>query len=904
NEEGSVDDQLEEGIELKIADVDNDVDTDDYNDDDDNVDDEEDEDDIEEKLNINVQNKLKNLFNKAKKKIGKSRLQHVQSNYDGEEEEDIDDEEKQNIEKKKQKHQKKEKKRIQDEQDNPDMQYYKDLQIIQPLIHYEDLKYGIDDKRIYKRLKQIRTLDQQRLYSSINNSNDDTNQNIDQVDDDDLITTIDFSSNSLLVDITKGFSFPVSPYIQLPPYQVIQQYYTTKLPPPLNECLLLNEFYNNGQGDQQRNNNQSKKKQKIGLMQQIPNEIISISFVNRVSFANVDSSFFDPKIYYGGHPAIICEFYAPIIQNENTSDTPVLVQESVQKWKMLTNGIDDEQQSSERQQANYSVQKFFNDLETGSVSSLINTPPSDTPKSTKKSSLGSKLDTARELSSQRKQLTAIKKDKAQLSQFLILKGVAIVLLADRRQFLSCQQIPINSWDINDYPPIRIDVKIYPIKGVELKTIKEMKNREASDVIDEFGEEEEDELEVARMENEQAKQGDTHVYDARSKLTKHEKQRLEKEKMEQKQMKKNQKMLNQIDTTNSDESISRDQQNISEDSIPSIQSELGNINEDDLDEYEKELYLKRIQQNSKKRAQLNISDFSEKFESIKQKIHKTGEKITAKIIANQNIEKKILGNYTIDEILWFGKHQQYDNTQQMDQDEEESADELVFNEWSQQSFKKKKKKKKIMEQYEQENKEILSDIQREIEEIEQKKQQDDENNPEQELLNELQDQLVVLYEEQKKQIEDVEKELLKQEKEKQDELKDKENQQADLQLKQLYYMNIDQEREDMTNNDINVLMEDIPQDEDINWMGLNDTSNRSRSHKDNNQNNSDTQRHSISQRIQQSQKFYYGQNQLDLYPPPDERKPEFIRAPLQQFPFLLVHQSGTIHLYNINENINT
>ncbi|KAA6359921.1 MAG: hypothetical protein EZS28_044552, partial [Streblomastix strix] len=53
-------------------------------------------------------------------------------------------------------------------------------------------------------------------------------------------------------------------------------------------------------------------------------------------------------------------------------------------------------------------------------------------------------------------------------------------------------------------------------------------------------------------------------------------------MEQKQMKKNQKMLNQDDTTDSDESISRDQSNISEDSIPSIQSELGNINEEDLD----------------------------------------------------------------------------------------------------------------------------------------------------------------------------------------------------------------------------------------------------------------------------------------------------------------------------------
>ncbi|KAA6318138.1 MAG: hypothetical protein EZS28_054989, partial [Streblomastix strix] len=99
----------------------------------------------------------------------------------------------------------------------------------------------------------------------------------------------------------------------------------------------------------------------------------------------------------------------------------------------------------------------------------------------------------------------------------MLKGIAVVLIADvkssfyqeqleigtfYRKYLSCTTIPVNPTDGNRYPPIRIDAKMYPIKGMSVSQIVKLKSREPSRSIDEYGEEEEDEQVAQYLEDEE------------------------------------------------------------------------------------------------------------------------------------------------------------------------------------------------------------------------------------------------------------------------------------------------------------------------------------------------------------------------------------------------------------------
>ncbi|KAA6392592.1 MAG: hypothetical protein EZS28_011882 [Streblomastix strix] len=104
----------------------------------------------------------------------------------------------------------------------------------------------------------------------------------------------------------------LTPQIPLPPFQVINEYYITPLPPPLNITIENNKkFQKIGEKKKDKKNERDDKNF-------TESETISISFVNRNGFASMTSTFFDPKIYFGGHPAVICEFYAPIITQDTT----------------------------------------------------------------------------------------------------------------------------------------------------------------------------------------------------------------------------------------------------------------------------------------------------------------------------------------------------------------------------------------------------------------------------------------------------------------------------------------------------------------------------------------------------------------------------------------------------------
>ncbi|KAA6353099.1 MAG: hypothetical protein EZS28_051374, partial [Streblomastix strix] len=103
-------------------------------------------------------------------------------------------------------------------------------------------------------------------------------------------------------------------FIKLNTFEVGAQitiiYYS--LPPPINvatEQNQLNNLYEEFMNDEE------KKKKQIAKMY-TNNETLSIRFVNRNGYASMVSSFFDPKVYFGGHPAIICEFYAPVVKND------------------------------------------------------------------------------------------------------------------------------------------------------------------------------------------------------------------------------------------------------------------------------------------------------------------------------------------------------------------------------------------------------------------------------------------------------------------------------------------------------------------------------------------------------------------------------------------------------------
>ncbi|KAA6392955.1 MAG: hypothetical protein EZS28_011520 [Streblomastix strix] len=157
---------------------------------------------------------------------------------------------------------------------------------LQPIYEQYQLQYNINLRKLYRRVSIIRNFD----------------VNIEPNDEVSRIPRVDF---------TRGFHFPVQPMIPLPPYQVINQFYTTPLPPPLNDCIKADKEV------------KAMQDLKLGLDYQqniqYNSEIISVSFVDTNGYGNLISTFFDPKLYFGGHPAIVCEFYAPIVRNDTSN---------------------------------------------------------------------------------------------------------------------------------------------------------------------------------------------------------------------------------------------------------------------------------------------------------------------------------------------------------------------------------------------------------------------------------------------------------------------------------------------------------------------------------------------------------------------------------------------------------
>lgn len=44
-----------------------------------------------------------------------------------------------------------------------------------------------------------------------------------------------------------------------------------------------------------------------------------------------------------------------------------------------------------------------------------------------------------------------------------------------RMYLTCPSVPLNSYDLNIYANIRIDIKLYPIKGMSRRTKSELRS---------------------------------------------------------------------------------------------------------------------------------------------------------------------------------------------------------------------------------------------------------------------------------------------------------------------------------------------------------------------------------------------------------------------------------------------
>ncbi|KAA6382119.1 MAG: hypothetical protein EZS28_022354, partial [Streblomastix strix] len=428
------------------------------------------------------------------------------------------------------------------------------------------------------------------------------------------------------VDLTYGFSFPVQPQIPLPPFQVINEYYTTPLPLPIN---VLNEMNKNKQKNQLKRKDEKKEEVDKNFTEY---ETISISFVNRNGYANMISTFFDPKIYFGGHPAIICEFYAPILTKDTTETA--LKKYVDEAWKTSINPK--QEQLTARSQNNDNEEDF------GFISK--------TPKNVFSPLSYTDDQPLRTLTPRQPQMAEIVKK----STFLMLKGVAIATLADEtsetyqtqlkrgtfgRKYLTCPIVPVNSLDLNVYQPIRIDAKVYPIHATNINKINQLKKREPTDIIDEFGEQEENEKDVQWQEDQEAARGETHVFDVVKKKNPNKKE----DKQKPKKLKKDQ---NDSDS----DSESQSEQSESSQSVDEELERLLQINEDDLDDYEKEVLHKRIA--SRNNMDINI-DIFDKIMEVKDAIDDKLSEIVASVLYTKQVSSKyVVADYTVKEVVWF------------------------------------------------------------------------------------------------------------------------------------------------------------------------------------------------------------------------------------------------------------
>ncbi|KAA6394609.1 MAG: hypothetical protein EZS28_009865, partial [Streblomastix strix] len=630
-----------------------------------------------------------------------------------------------------------------------------------PLLSSRNVSSQKNINAIYKQVKlDSRKKFRRELKYVINNLKDKTKR--EHILDDDY-----YVKKKPKIDVTQGFSFPAPPLFSLPPSQIISQYYCTPLPPPLNISIQLhkrNESKSKSKQDddkQDQNNDKKDDKNKKGDEDEdIASEIVSISFVNRNGFSDTIFSYFDPSVYFGGHPAVICEFYAPIIKVE----------------------------SSETAMKKYAQKSAGPILQNKKDNSIVN----------------------------------LKRT------FLLLKGIAIALLADEgsdlyqerlkqgnisRTYLTCANTPINSLDSNAYPPIRLDIKLYPIEAMSAQSFVDVKKREPTYTIDEFGDEEEEEDKIQEMENQIAELGDIHVFDKKIKKKKKKGRNIKKVKKKKKETKKRN---NQNDESDDEEEEGEQEEEEEEETSNSADdenirmsqdSEFAGIIEDELDDIERELLHKRMNEKKKKIIKQRKKDREKRRKSKLngnsiQPLDFFKSIIQLDFIKNkEDAEVNLLGKYSLKQLLnqkglidGEDESEEYSESQDGEDNdaikEKDASKEKDTSSNQETNTKKKKKKKK-------KTTDLIAYLQKQIEQGE----YEQENEAEQELMNELKEQLDVIKQQAEEQEQQrIQEEIQIDEEEKQDQDVEEEELRQVL-AEQINIKNRLKEQEDMTDEDV-------------------------------------------------------------------------------------------------------
>ncbi|KAA6399784.1 MAG: hypothetical protein EZS28_004684, partial [Streblomastix strix] len=533
------------------------------------------------------------------------------------------------------------------------------------------------------------------------------------------------------------------------------------------------------------------------------------------------STFFDPKIYFGGHPAIICEFYAPILTKDTTETA--LKKYAVDFWienkaNKVTNKQEDNQNLDLAVQAQTLKQQQRDTLQKKNINNDL-----DTLKRRVRQKLAHRM---------------------KRSTYLMLKGAAVASIAVEtsdiyqqqmqhgtfaRKFLTSPNIPVNSLDSNSYPPIRIDTKMYPIRATNINTINKLKKREPTDIIDEFGEQEENEKDVQWKEDQEAARGETRVFDvAKNKYQKKKRKSKNKNKNEHKKKNKDEKAIVDLgDTIGTQQTLDSSESSSNSSSTSDSRNDLDMINEDELDDFEKDYLNKR--KYMKEKRKVGIFGMIVK---VKDKINDKASDLVANLVHDKDYGQQILGNYSFKELIWYrdniyipslyqeimdqevnayqneneNKHndetEQPNNTLQDPDDDEQYEDIEELHEIDGMKLLVKKRQKKTDQKKTQD---LITAIENEMMDkvlIHKDKQQQG-IDAEQELLMQVQVEMLRVGQEYESQIKEVQQEIemkkkmLKQSKEKEKEEEDQ------IFCEQLNILNTLNEPQWMAQNDVNV-----------------------------------------------------------------------------------------------------
>ncbi|KAA6386076.1 MAG: hypothetical protein EZS28_018397, partial [Streblomastix strix] len=239
-----------------------------------------------------------------------------------------------------------------------------------------------------------------------------------------------------------------NPIVPLPPTPIISQYYITPLPKPTKQ-------------------------------------LIGIAFVDRNGYAAQFTSYIDPQVVFGPHPAIIAEFYSPIIHHSTKENLMAKITAASQRMKIFGqfrgSGYGNDQDNKNEQKMNLGqiIQKKD---QTISVDEFLDW---------------------RDVLSVEERAELDKEEQI----FLLLKGVAFAALGDdlhdkktraknmrklKTEQAQSDNIPLHSLDLNVYAQLRIDYSITPITGVGRQQLREWIQSAPSYRMDEYGAEELDE----------------------------------------------------------------------------------------------------------------------------------------------------------------------------------------------------------------------------------------------------------------------------------------------------------------------------------------------------------------------------------------------------------------------------